>query len=295
MSASDITTPVIIAGARQHDIRAKRTGDAYRIFVSRPLQPPPADGYPVVYVLDGNAVFGTMTEAVRLQSARPAATGVVPAVVVGIGYPTDLPLDLGRRTFDTTPEVDHAALPARPDGSPWPPTGGANAFLDFLEDDVKPMIAAEQPVDPRRQTLFGHSFGGLLTLHALFTRPEAFQAYVAASPSIWFGARTILATEERFAQRLGAEPRDLRLMIGVGSLEQTLTERERADPAQSHRASWIEGNRMVDNAREMAARLGALAPHGLAVAFQELADENHASVIPALASRALRFALAPTV
>ena len=212
-----------------------RSGAEFHVFVSRPLLPPPVDGYPVVYMLDANAAFGTMTEAVRMQSARPEATGVVPAVVVGIGYPTDLPLDLARRTFDYTPEVERAALSARPDGTEWPPTGGAGAFLDFIEDELKPTIAAVALSD-----------GGP----------------------------------------------DLRLMIAVGALEQTPSPREGETPAGARRAAWIEKNRMVDNAREMAARLARLAPRGLQVAYEEFPGENHVSVIPPLISRALRFALA---
>lgn len=271
-----------------------RSGAEFRIFVARPLLPPPPAGYPVIYMLDGNAAFGTMTEAVRLQSARPQATGVEPAVVVGIGYPTDLPLDLERRTFDYTPEVDRTALSPRPDGSPWPPTGGAAAFLDFIEDELKPMISAELPVDPHRQALFGHSFGGLFTLYALFKKPHAFRAYIAGSPSIWFGDRAILAAERDLPALLRDGAADLRVMIAVGALEQTLSPGEQQAPAGARRAAWIEKNRMVDNARELAERLEGLAPRGVRVAYEEFPGENHVSVIPALISRALRFALATT-
>lgn len=268
-----------------------RSGAEFRIFVSHPAATPPPEGYPVICVLDANAVFGTMTEAVRMQSARPEATGVQPALVVGIGYPTDLPLDLERRTFDYTPDVDRAALSARPDGSEWPPTGGAGAFLDFIETELKPAIASEHPIDPRRQILFGHSFGGLFTLYALFHRPGAFQTYIAGSPSIWFGKRAILEAEREFAAGLGDGLHDLSVMIAVGALEQTLSAQERLTPGGSRRAAWIEENRMVGNARELAERLGRLASRGVRVAYEEFPGENHVSVIPPLVSRALRFAL----
>lgn len=292
-SVSRMVTPVVLSGTQQRDILA-RNGQAYRLFVARPLHPPPEAGYPVIYLLDANAAFGTMTETVRLQSARPQVTGVPPAVVVGIGYPTDLPLDLVRRTYDYTPAVARDALSPRPDGTPWPPTGGADAFLDFIEQDVKPAVAKDIPIDATRQVLFGHSFGGLLALYALFTRPRAFQTYVAGSPSIWFGDRAILAAERTFGDGLHAVPQTLRLLIGVGSLEQTLTERERNTPELAPRAAWVENNRMVDNARELAARLGALASDQLTVSYQEFEGESHVSVIPALVSRAVRFAFPPS-
>jgi predicted alpha/beta superfamily hydrolase len=49
---------------------------------------------------------------------------------------------------------------------------------------------------------------------------------------------------------------------------------------------------MIDNAVEMAARLHELTPHGLQVTYCQFEGENHVSVIPALVSRALRFAMA---
>lgn len=272
-----------------------RTGAEFRIFVAYPHAPPPPSGFPVAYVLDANAVFGTVTEAVRLQSARPDATGVTPAVVVGIGYPNELPLDPVRRTFDYTPMVDPAALAPRPDGSNWPPTGGADAFLDFIEDELKPAIAGMAPIDPHRQVLFGHSFGGLFTLYALFRRPQSFQTFVAGSPSIWFGGGAILAIEKEFSALVEAAAGQRSVLIGVGGLEQTPPPARGAFKQRDAevRAAWIERNRMVDNAREMAARLEKLAANGLRVRYDEFPDENHVSVVPPLVSRALRFALAP--
>lgn len=284
MPGSEPFVSAEIAGARQREMRARRSGSVYRVFIARPLLPAPPAGYPVIYLLDANAAFGTLAEAVRMQSARPQATGVSPAVVVGIGYPTELPLDY-------TPDVDRAALSARPDGSAWPPTGGAEAFLDFIETELKSAIAQEVPIDPARQILFGHSFGGLFTLYALFHRPGTFQAYIAGSPSIWFGDRAILRAERAFTERASAIARDVRVMIAVGALEQTLAPGERDTPGSSQRIAWIGANRMVDNAREMAGRLAALAHYGVRVAYEELEDENHVSVIPAMTSRALRFAL----
>lgn len=272
-----------------------RTGAEFRIFVAYPHAPPPASGYPVVYVLDANATFGTVTEAVRLQSARPEATGVTPAVVVGIGYPTDLPLDPVRRTFDYTPKVDPFALGSRPDGSDWPSTGGADAFLDFIEDELKPAVVGMTPIDLHRQALFGHSFGGLFTLYTLFRRPEAFQTFVAGSPSIWFGNGAILSAEKEFSSNLETVESSRSVLIAVGGLEQTPPSvRDGAKQREFEaRASWIVRNRMVDNAKEMAGRLESLSGRGLRVRYEEFPGENHVSVIPPLVSRALRFALAP--
>jgi predicted alpha/beta superfamily hydrolase len=272
-------------------MQSRASGAEYVIFISTPVQPPPKGGYPAIYLLDANAAFATMVEALTMQSSRPATTGVLPAIIIGIGYPTDLPLDPVRRTHDYTPAVAAALLSPRPDGTSWPPTGGADDFLDFIEADLQPIIRRDFPVDTSRQGLFGHSFGGLFVLHTLFTRPAAFRSYVAGSPSIWFGDRSILNSERAFTAQLSVAPQPLRLMIGVGGLEQTIPA---GTPVDSARAAWIARNRMVDNAQDMAARLRELAPHGLDLRYEEFPGENHASVMPALISRALRGALAST-
>lgn len=270
-----------------------RSGAEFRIFISKPSVPTPARGFPVVYCLDANAAFATFADALALQSARPEATGVDAAVIVGIGYPTEVPLDPVRRTFDYTPDVDRTRLAPRPDKTAWPPTGGAAAFLAFIEGELKPAIAAEFSIDAARQALFGHSFGGLFALYALFHRPHAFRSFIAASPSIWFGGGAILESERAFSAALGERRRDVRVMIAVGALEQTLSAREAARADGAERAQWLAQNGMVDNARAMADRLGALASRGVTATYAEFPGETHVSVLPAVISRALRFALEP--
>src|SRR3546814_20124313 len=50
-----------------------------------------------------------------------------------------------------------------------------------------PVIEARWHIDRRRETLVGHSFGGLLGVHAWLTRPALFDHVVVVSPSFWFG------------------------------------------------------------------------------------------------------------
>lgn len=85
---------VALPGTERRVLHARATRREYHIMISRPVgNPPSPSGYPVIYMLDANAAFATMAEAVGLRSRRPEVTGVVPSVVVGIGYATDEPLD----------------------------------------------------------------------------------------------------------------------------------------------------------------------------------------------------------
>lgn len=278
-----------LPGATAHDMTSS-AGHAYRIFVWRP-EPQAGEGrLPVVYLLDGNASFPIAVTATALQSRRAERTGVRPAIIVGIGYPTDGWLDAERRTCDYTPLVSPASLPQRPGRDGWSTTGGADVFLGFIANELKPMIEAEFGGDPAQSALFGHSFGGLLVLHGLFTQPGLFRHHVAASPSIWFGASHLAQARQRFAR---GEARGRRLLITVGSLEQS--EAQAADGPWADYNSWIRRNRMVENAQALAADLRTLDRAQLDVTYTEFADENHGSVLPAAISRALRFVLTSEV
>lgn len=78
---------------------------------------------------------------------------------------------------------------------------GAEQFLAFIEEELKPLIEREVPIDRTRQTLFGHSLGGWLVLYTLFTRSRAFQYYAAGSPSIWWKNRCIVPVAEHLIRQ----------------------------------------------------------------------------------------------
>ncbi|WP_458121429.1 alpha/beta hydrolase [Paenibacillus sp. Z6-24] len=248
----------------------------YKIMIYTPAGAPPSGGYPVIYLLDGNSVFATMVDALRMQSRRPDKTGVIPAVIVGIGYETSEPF-AARRYYDYTPQAT-SEYKRRPDGTPIPEQGGADLFLHFLEKELKPVIEAKLPINRKRQAVFGHSLGGLFVLHTLFTRPQAFQYYIAGSPSIHWNHQLLDEETERFiadcrSGTVTAEP--LRLLIGMGELERTHTARNN------------------DRSEQLIERLSELRETGMQMEYREYPDENHLSVVPILISRALRFALHP--
>lgn len=60
-----------IHGTEVRMMSSRNENRAYQIFISKPSTPPPPAGYPVIYLLDANSVFGTMAEAVRIQGRRP--------------------------------------------------------------------------------------------------------------------------------------------------------------------------------------------------------------------------------
>lgn len=258
----------------EHWVMRSRVGQRrYRIIVAQPMGPAPPSGYPVIYLLDGNSVFHTMVETLRLQCHRPDKTGILPAVVVGIGYETEGQY-APNRFYDYTP-YPNMKFKNKLDGGSVPEQGGAAEFLQFIEEELKPQIEGEFNIDRRRQTIFGHSLGGLFTLYAMFVKPQAFSCYIAGSPSIHWNQEYLQELEQRFVERVKEEPYPVRLLLGAGEFER----------------SHVTGNCI--SASQLAERLALQSGYGMHAEFKEFEGEGHLSVLPVLISRSLRFALHP--
>ena len=288
----------------QQTMLLSAAGASYRIVVATPSGKAPPAGYPVIYVVDGNELTALVSEIIRINANWGIQSRVEPAVVIGIGYPTSEPVDLTRRQLDFT----SPATPGHPDPDVGPvPNGGDTALMDFIDSVVKPVVEARYPIDRTRQTLLGHSLGGLFTLETLFARPRSFQTYVALSPSIWWNERTPLRQARAFLAKPG-RPAKLRVFISVGDLEQHRTplyiahdhydarkafEAEGKSDAQADNdvvAGYASMDRkmMVTNANQMAALLSA---GQVRTEFFDFAGEDHFSVVPAALARGVPFAL----
>jgi uncharacterized protein len=181
-----------------------------------------------------------------------------------------------------------------PPGSPSG-YGGIEGFLDLIEFDAATIVRNRWPVDATRSALFGHSHGGLATLHALFTRPTLFRNWIAVSPSIWFARHALRRKEAVFARQVEHFEVMPRVHISVGS-------RESEVPAQRpHGASigsgeverQIKAARMVSNARQLALRLKVLkGGPGYELHYESLRGETHSSAPFAMVCDALQMAFA---
>ena len=242
-------------------------GDIYRIFVSYPSGEAPERGYPVLYVLDGNASFASFAETRRLlEYGSPGG-----AIVVGVGYPTDAAYD-ARRTGDYIEPSPDPRDPA-PQRTPLRPDGRGK-FLDFLTGKLRTEIGSRYKIDLNRQSLFGHSFGGLFALHALYARPQAFHSIIAASPSLEWNQFGSLREEREFTARLttGKLGKTSRLMVVVGGRDID----DDPYPAES-----------------LVRRLELLSGHGLRTRFRRYEEEGHMTVPARAVTDVFRFILEP--
>ena len=255
---------LILTGTEQWEYRSEDYGRTYSITAAVPNQDPPPAGFPVLYVLDGDALFLSLQEMARLQARRSRKTRVPPMLIIGIGYPGSDGFH-PRRFYDFTPPEEKRTLPPKPDGKPWPDSGGGAEFLDILESGIKPAVLGKYRVNPNKQMIFGHSLGGLFALYTLFSKPESFSGYIACSPSIWWNEQSVLGQEAGFLKRIEEKDGSIPLFLAAGSEEKDY---------------------LVEDAAELYRRLSGCA--GIKPAFRIAEGENHMSVVHTVFSAALR-------
>ncbi len=186
----NLTLTVVAFGQNQQlnrlAIKSEVMGEERVILVQTPASY--ANGkqrYPVLYMTDGAAHLAHTAATVDFL----ARAGRMPELIIVAITNTD-------RTRDLTPT--NAAM-KREDGSPLklPTSGGADKFLTFIETEVIPKIESSYRVQPYR-VFAGHSFGGLFALHALLTRPESFNGFIAVSPTMHWDDHLLSRKAETF-------------------------------------------------------------------------------------------------
>lgn len=230
--------PLISVEHRVHHLRSAVLNEERRVLVRVPASYVSGNArYPVVYLLDGHE---PLLSQVPGQLDALSANGAAPEMILVSIANID-------RWRDFTP----TRIKARPN------TGGADAFLDFIEKELQPAIERQYRTQPYRIFL-GHSLGGLLVTHSLLTRPQLFHAHVAASPVLhWDNQQWLQQAGERLAKLPGNLPRQYFAALGE-------------EPAYQEAFSRFEK------------LLGTQAPASLQHRLRALKDEDHGSIpVPA--------------
>lgn len=129
-------------------------------------------GCEALYVLDGLAWLPTFAE---LDDELSASNRTRPVILVGVGY---------RDAFNTGDLRKHDFTPAF--GRTPNRTGGADAFLDVLRDEIIPYAEERLPIAAGGRGIAGHSYAGLFATYAAARAPDVFDRYLIMSPALWF-------------------------------------------------------------------------------------------------------------
>ena len=132
--------------------------------------------YPVVYMFDGHnlffdstATYGTCWGLKEYMDAHPQAIIVAPECnhEGNARLEEYSPYDFAWQEYDIK--------------------GRGKAYLDWMVQELKPLIDAKYPTLPDRENtaIGGSSMGGLMSLYALLQYNDTYSRAAALSPSIW--------------------------------------------------------------------------------------------------------------
>ncbi len=275
-ATSKVAAEVATHNVERLSLDSRQTGHRYRVSILRPAAPPPVEGYPALFLLDGNAAEQDLVKTETLATPEGRAVAIVT-----IGYDTDQRFEVTARAYDYTP----ALVPGTPEHDPLDATrrsGGADGFLAFIQTTLLPAVERQIPVDRRRLGLWGHSYGGLFVLHAL-QHTDTFHCHIAASPSLWWRDGYLFKRRDDFRERLAG--RRFGLLITRGSAETT---RRPGDDDSRALARWWQTSSVPPNAaEEFAGSLQSLP--GARIAYLELPGLSHGEAFAASLNPTLRW------
>lgn len=237
-------------------------GRRYQLHIHLPASfaSEPKRRYPVLFVTDGYWDFATIVASYN----NLAYDKVVPEfITVGLGYAGEN-LDYGNlRRWELSP----VAM--------GPDSGQADKFIAALQRDIFPLLEREYRADPAQRYLAGSSLGGLFTLHAMYSKPELFKGYIAASPAVNVGndwiiqrAKAYAATGKPIKARLyvtGAEAEWPAFLAGIKRYQALLPELKHPELVFQNRT--IDGERHAGTKAESYTR-------GMRYVFEPIAPET---------------------
>ena len=148
--------------------------------------------YPVVYMFDGHnlffdstATYGTCWGLKEYMDAHPQAIIVAPECnhEGNARLEEYSPYDFAWQEYDIK--------------------GRGKAYLDWMVQELKPLIDAKYPTLPERENtaIGGSSMGGLMSLYAVTAFNDVYSRAACLSPSIWFAMRSLdrLIRDAQFA------------------------------------------------------------------------------------------------
>jgi predicted alpha/beta superfamily hydrolase len=251
------------------------SGRSYDVFVGLPASydKEPDRRYPVVYVTDALYAFPLIGSISRRVGG--GGEGLEDFILVGLSYAAgDDPVVSRNRDYTPTAKGSGGA-------SKGMVHGGVAPYADYVRARVLPFVDDRFRTDPKRRVYMGHSYGGLLGAHILFTAPTTFSHYILGSPSLWYDQGHMFGVEERYAAANKDLPADVFLYIGAF---ETL---KPGDPRYATTKDMVGDNKRFEE------RLRSRGYPGLTLASTVIDGEDHLTVFPSGFTRGIRRALPP--
>jgi len=259
--------PLINHHAVSYELYSTLNKTTYRLGVSLPKEFDRTKKYPVLYMLDGyyasEIVHGTHKSLKFYQEIDDLILVTIEGTAVtNKDWFTKRWSEL---TFTKFPTYDSTTSIMEGIPAPGLKSGEGEQFLNVIKNEIIPFIEKTYPTNGHRG-LVGHSLGGLFTANVLFHSPELFDHYGINSPSfVDWNQNDILLIEKKFATTHKSLP--VKVFLSYGQLEDE------------------EG---IQNMKNIEKLFRSHYPD-MEVKLVLFDDEGHASVIPAMISRSMRY------
>lgn len=206
--------------------------------------------YPVLYLMDGGEKEDFPHIAGLAQLGELSGT-YREMIVVGI------------EGIDRRHDLTHPTSVAQ-EKTDFPTTGGSDAYRRFLATELKPWVAAHYRTSGE-SAIIGESLAGLFVVETFLKQPTLFDAYIAASPSLWWSDQALArGAAKDLARWPGSGARSLYLTIGD------------------------EGTTMQAGVDKVVAAIAAAKPRGLTFVYDPMHAEHHSTVYHPAALKAFR-------
>jgi predicted alpha/beta superfamily hydrolase len=209
----------------------------------------PDQRYPVLYLLDGGEQED-FPHIVGLAQLGELSWTYREVIVVGI------------EGKDRKHDLTHPTSVAK-EKQDLPTSGGSAAYRRFLADDLKPWVAAHYRASGET-ALIGESLAGLFVVETFLKEPGLFDAYIAASPSLWWDGQSLAKGAAADLAKWPVGERKLYLTIGD------------------------EGATMQEGVDKLVAALKAAPPKGLTWTYDPMPAEHHSTIYHPAALKAFR-------
>ena len=208
------------------------------IYLPNEYAPDSTKKYPVIYLLDGSIDEDFIHIAGIVQFGSYSWINFVPkSIVVGIS-------NVNRQRDFVSPTTRKRYIKAIPDN------GGSENFIQFIADEVQPLIQGRYKTNERR-TIIGQSLGGLLATEILVRQSQLFTDYIIVSPSLWWDKESLLNIDLPDLSNVKS------IFIGVGK----------------------EGKEMEHLAKRLYDKIGKTKPIQLHLFFEYFQALDHANIL----------------
>tara|TARA_R110000751_G_scaffold15290_2_gene49342 strand:+ start:36434 stop:37516 length:1083 start_codon:yes stop_codon:yes gene_type:complete len=201
VQAKEGLAEMTIIGSEVRALQSKIVPQEYQLLIKPPAGYGQSDKhYPVIYFLDAQWDFPLMVSTY----GQSYYDGFIPeAILVGIQWGGANPNPDVLRARDFTPS----------NMTQVPNSGGAEKFLQFIEQELIPFIGSEYRTNDNR-VLMGSSYGGLFTLYAMFNQPNLFNGYIPTSSASGWDNNIVYSYANTFSDKKLSRPITLYSAIG---------------------------------------------------------------------------------